>query len=364
MPAKAKRYYGMHFYNGICGYTDPKTKADFRVYVNEDTIRKMDPDFSGCPVFVEHVDEVGEDISQLRNDAAGWVVRSFYNEADSKHWVEFMIADDEGDDAIARGYRLSNCYAPESFGPPGRLNGVDYDKQMLDGKYHHLALVRKPRYNESVVLTPAQFKEYNESQVKDLEKYANHLDDEEEETMGLTFFTREKIKNGDEIAKQLVMLPKSKREVSIETLCNEADEAAVAGTGKASMKMMVTVDGEEMTVADLIEKYTTLESEVSLATKDKDTDNDDDDDDDDDETENDDDDKTPPKKTKNSDDKKSKKPVKRERTDEERKASKKFKNSGDDQDDNLENDDDVEYIVDTGEDQRARGKSRYGSIRK
>lgn len=254
--SKGSVYYGMHFYPGLAEYQD-KDKGAYRVFLNEDTIRSMGPSFVGRPVFVSHVDDVEKDLDKLRNEADGWVIESFFNEADGKHWVKFIVCSDRGEQAIKRGFRLSNCYLPTSFSKGGIWNGISYQKEITGGEYDHLAIVPNPRYEESVIMTPEQFKKYNESKRVVLDRVTNNNDDHQEDTMKFKFFKREKIENALDVEATCVVLTKSNREVTIAELCNEADEAALA---KDKPRLcndadFVMIDDEQVLVSDLVKAF-------------------------------------------------------------------------------------------------------------
>lgn len=252
--AKGSVYYGMHFYPGVAQYDEPG-KEPFRVFLNEDTLRKMDASFAGRPIFVMHVDEVEADIDLLRKEADGWVVESFYNEADGKHWVKMLICSDKGERAIKQGMKLSNCYVPKQFGSGGLWNGVPYDKQVEGGEYEHLAIVPNPRYEESIVLTPEEFRDYNNAKKLELSKIANQGD-----TMKLTFFKRAKVENALDLEETMVQLPKSKREISIAQLVNEADEheKKKEEPQMANDDHQVEVGDKKMKVSELKDAYNAL----------------------------------------------------------------------------------------------------------
>ena len=125
-----KIFYGMHFYPGVAEYRE-EGREPTRIFINENTIRRMSPSFAGRPIFVEHVEEVEQDIDELRKDADGYVIESFFNAADGKTWVKFIVTSQRGLDAIEKkGYRLSNAYVPKSYGAGGQWNGVDYEKEV------------------------------------------------------------------------------------------------------------------------------------------------------------------------------------------------------------------------------------------
>lgn len=220
--SKGQIYYGMHFYPGVAEYQEP-AKEPYRIFINENTIREMGPTFAGRPVFVQHVEDVTDDLNELRSEADGWVVESFFNQADGKHWVKFIVVSERGERAIKQGMRLSNCYAPKGFGQGGMWNGVTYAKEITNGEYEHLAIVPNPRYEESVIMNPEKFKQYNESQSIDLKRLAN--DNGKEPSMKLQLFKKAKVDN--DLSEMSVLLPKSGREISITQLVADADARAV-----------------------------------------------------------------------------------------------------------------------------------------
>lgn len=253
-------FYGMHFYPGICGYKGKDGKA-YNVFLDEDCLRKMDPSFAGCPIFVEHVDAVNPDVNELRKDAEGWVVESFYNASDGKHWSKFVVVTDQALAAIKSGMKLSNCYEPTEQKPGGRWNGIDYEKRITNGIYEHLAIVRNPRYNESVIMTPEEFKKYNEDKELELKRLANSDNQNNGEKTMFNWLKKTKVENdaGKELEAMSVILPKSKKEIEIIKLINDADEAEVKVLAKepivAHHEHLVNVMGETMSVGDLVTKY-------------------------------------------------------------------------------------------------------------
>jgi len=195
---KGTIWYGMHFYPGVAEYQDPAGEA-YRVFLNEDTIRSMDPTFAGRPIFVEHVDGVEANVDELRKEAEGWVIESFFNAADGKHWVKFISVTERADRAIKSGLRLSNAYAPTKYSQGGLWNGVTYSKEITGGEYEHLAIVKHPRYEESVIMTPEEFKAYNERCVEGLKRLANSNEPKGEKKMAFKLFKKTKVENSIDI---------------------------------------------------------------------------------------------------------------------------------------------------------------------
>lgn len=245
-----ERYYGLHFAEGVAHY--PEHKAT--IYIGPKVAKEMDSTFSGKPVFVKHVDNYS--LENIVSEADGWVVRSFYNKNDGKHWCEFLAVSDEAKDKIKNGWVLSNSYLIKQSGAGGLWHDVPYDQEVLQGEYDHMAIVPDPRYGESVVLTPEQFKNYNEEKEQELLKIANSKGDAEM----LQLFKKkvEKLDNSKELLECSVVLPKSKVEKTIQQIINESDEAESKKDEKkyANETDLVKVGDGEMSIKELVEKFT------------------------------------------------------------------------------------------------------------
>lgn len=255
-------FYGMHFEPGVAEYHESGKDA-YRILVLDETIKNMGPSFIGRPVYVGHVDEVNvEKLGQGEED--GWVVECFFNEMDGKHWVKFIAVSDRAKDAIVRGWKLSNAYLPKSFGGGGLWHGVPYQKQVTNAEYEHLAIVPNPRYEGSVILTPDQFKNYNDEKAKELKRLANSKS--KGENVGLlTFFKKEKLADNADLESTVVELPKSKEQLTITQLVNEMDEYRLQMKlphQMANMDHHVKVGEQEMTLNDLMSKHMAMCSEL------------------------------------------------------------------------------------------------------
>jgi hypothetical protein len=229
------------------------------VLINEDTAKDMDSTFDGAPVYVHHVEDVDFSDPNLRMEADGWVLKSFYNKADGKHWAEFIVVSEKGIDAIVnKKWKLSNAYKPKELRAGGQWHGVDFAKEITQGEYEHLAIVPNPRYTESIVLTPEEFKSYNADKEIELSKLKNS---KENTIMGkFTFFKKARLENSSDIETMSVTLPKSKKEISIEQLINDADaiEMKHDDDDMAKEHHHVMVGEHKMKVNDLVAKHLEL----------------------------------------------------------------------------------------------------------
>lgn len=246
-----KKYYGLHFCEGVARYAD----SDTTLFISSDTAKKMDQTYVGKPVFVGHVEDY--QLADIENQADGWVVRSFYNPADGKHWCEFLAVTDKAHQAIANGWRLSNSYLIQESGAGGVWHDVPYDQEVMMAEYDHMAIVDNPRYEESIILTPEDFKAYNQNKEAELLKVANSKGD------SIMFFKKQKVDNAKDLEQMSVVLPKSKVEKTVIQIINEADEMEEKKKEKqyANEGHFVKVGENEMTVKELVEKYNAISHE-------------------------------------------------------------------------------------------------------
>ena len=252
-------FYGMHFYPGVARYETPGQEP-FTVLINENVIRKMGQTFAGRPIFVQHVNDVEENVNLLRENADGWVIESFFNQADGKNWAKFILVSDKAFEAVRAGWKLSNAYFPECEDTPGLWNGVPYDRVVVGGEFDHLAIVQNPRYEESVIMTPEQFKTYNEKKTVELTRLANSNDKKGDKQMKLNIFKRTKIENSVDLDGMIVELPKSKKEMALTKVVDEYDKI-VNMNGYANGDHMVKVgDKDEMSVNDLVKKHLEMQN--------------------------------------------------------------------------------------------------------
>lgn len=263
-------YYGLHMVEGLAEYADEETKESYRIFVNEETIKNMNSSFKGKPVYVDHVDKV--DLDNIQVEADGYVFDSFYNKADGKHWVRFIVVSDRAKEAIRMGWTLSNAYRPTMFSGGGIWHGVQYDKEVTGGEYEHLAIVRHPRYQESMILTPEQFKEYNGEKEIEIARLANSAD-KEKPKMKLSAFKNERKKLENDVDGDTVLSINEglkdkkgkpiKAEVSVETLVNSY--AAIHNMhGYANGDHMVKVGEKEMSVNELVQTHIQQNDELDL----------------------------------------------------------------------------------------------------
>lgn len=190
-----KVYFARHIKEGLVSYREKDSSLHTYLIKNE-ALQKMNPSFAGKPVYVRHVDEVNLDT--LRNDADGYVIKSFYNEFDGAWWSEILIVSDKGHSAVEKGWAVSNCYSPTEYGSGGEYHATPFEKEILNGTYEHLAIVDNPRYEEACIMTPEEYKSYTEGKKQEILKLKNSKEKEE------MFSEEDKKALTDELVKSLM----------------------------------------------------------------------------------------------------------------------------------------------------------------
>ena len=247
--------YCRHIAQGVCGYNDET------IFIGEDTLKKMDSTFAGKPLYVEHQQV---DLEKLQEQADGYVVESFYLPEDASHWAKIIVVSDKGHEAVSKGWAVSNAYVPDAFGANGEWHNIPYQREITEGHYTHLAIVSNPRYEEAVIMTPEEFKQYKAAKKEQLNQLQNSKKEEGvKQTMSMfKLFKKEEMKHSEDISKAVVELSNGKT-VSIQEMINACEEdikAKEAAKAKKNaeeelLEKVVKVNGEDVKVSELIKAY-------------------------------------------------------------------------------------------------------------
>lgn len=196
------------------------------------------------PVYINHQDV---DLKNIKEQAAGYVTESFYNELDGWGWFKFLAVDDSAHEAIKKGWSVSNAYMPTEWGPAGTKNNVPYNREVRNGEFTHLAIVPDPRYEGACIMSPDEFKNYQDVHRKKLSELKNS---KETTTMKINFFkTEKKAVSGAEIDRDTHIELENGMSVSI----GDMIDAVVENSKQTSQK--VKVGDKEMTVEELAEAF-------------------------------------------------------------------------------------------------------------
>lgn len=115
--------------------------------VRREALDKMSNSFKGRPVlFKKHGEATPDNFEDI---ACGIVNEVYFNAADSWYHAKFFVWDDETKAGIESGkFSVSCAYVPSETNMTGGIyNNLNYDMEVMNGEYTHLAIVENPRYN-------------------------------------------------------------------------------------------------------------------------------------------------------------------------------------------------------------------------
>ena len=153
--AKPVRYRAQYMEPGVISYEDI---GDGKVFVSRDALDRMRRSFVGCPV----VNAVHQDLSaeeafgQRDNDPESWadgiVVDVGHDAQTGWDYADMIIWDEDTQRNIDRnGFSVSCAYIPTTVGSGGVWHGIEYDEEIVNGEYTHMAIVDSPRYEGATI---------------------------------------------------------------------------------------------------------------------------------------------------------------------------------------------------------------------
>lgn len=128
-------------------------KYDFGVcLLQKETIDKFINTFVGVPVIIDHKDFVNPD------DIVGKIQNIWFSTEDGWYWCDGIITNEKAVELIENSYNVSCQYRITDYieNTENKLhNGNPYDKEILNGVFEHLAIVKNPRYEGAFIAANA-----------------------------------------------------------------------------------------------------------------------------------------------------------------------------------------------------------------
>lgn len=183
---------GRHFTSrfieaGICSYARQGGKV---ILITKETIDKFAQSMVGCPVIIEHSDVTDDNANELRT---GVISKVWFNETDGWFWCEGVVWGDDVETLInEKGYSVScGYYVLDKNKEGGLWHDIEYDEEVLNGSFEHLAIVSSPRYRDATILLNSTEKGkldmkffakkiHNESKEDEMDKKQNESTDKRE----------------------------------------------------------------------------------------------------------------------------------------------------------------------------------------
>lgn len=154
--AEPKSYKTRFIEPGLMSYEDQNQGV---VLVTKEALDRMAASFRNKPViFIPEMHDNSDETTAFNfddlgaNPASGIITGIPYWDNDGWQWVEMSVWDEEAQKALDEGYSVSCAYEPVEDETGGIWHELPYTSEVTDGKYMHMAIVPKPRYEGSRVL--------------------------------------------------------------------------------------------------------------------------------------------------------------------------------------------------------------------
>lgn len=167
---------GRHFVSRFmeAGLASYKAQGGKMILVRKEALDRFAQSMVGCPVIIEHADVTDENVKDL---AVGYVSRVWFNEADGWYYCEGVVQGDDVETLIEeKNWSVSCGYVvTEKDEKGGIYHDIEYDEEVLNGDFEHLAIVPNPRYREAnIVLNSSERKDmlgiFNRKKIRNSEK--------------------------------------------------------------------------------------------------------------------------------------------------------------------------------------------------
>lgn len=129
---------------GLVDYSDVD---DGKYLLRKEAIERMLPTLEGRPLVIGHQTI---DVDSMDDVAVGYVTKGYWNPETGSFDCDVLVKDP---DILNPEHNAVSCaYVATEFGKGGRYSGIDYDAEILNGNFTHIALVENPRYNDAKIL--------------------------------------------------------------------------------------------------------------------------------------------------------------------------------------------------------------------
>jgi hypothetical protein len=237
--------------SGICAYPNEK------ILVTKEALERLAPTMQGVPVVIEHPEEKITDQTIAQLWVVGRVADMHYDQEQEIWYAHFVVDNAEAVELLQSGYGVSTAWIADKYAAGGTFNNVPYDKELIEGRYEHLAIVKFPRYE--MAFNPV-FQNSKDGQNNDKEVIINNVIQKRSVSMlgkiwkKVTQREEVMVNSGEEYVVEIDGKETPLAEVVESIKTNEVDfkEKKINGDEE------IDVDDEKMTVNQLVEAYKNL----------------------------------------------------------------------------------------------------------
>lgn len=240
--AGVKRYRAYYIEPGLADYS---AEGIGLVLVQKPALDKMAPTFVGKPIVnFSHTDLEPEELfdldpEEIEKFADGVIGNQGIDDETGWYWADMLVWDDETQHNIdVNGFTVSCAYDVTHSLSGGTYHNVQYDSEVSDGVYKHMAIVDNPRYEGAWVIQNSKSKE---DAVFKKNRRNNEMDEPKEESMD----------NGYEEEGYVMREDGSK--MSMNELVNKYREMKSSEGKMYNADDIINVDGEDVSVRDMLE---------------------------------------------------------------------------------------------------------------
>ena len=130
--------------SGVCKYTNEN------ILVTKAALDQMKQSAIGIPVIIEHPTEKITDESIKTMPVVGRVADLHYIESEELWYAHFVVDTSEAVSLLENGHGVSTAWYGEKYGESGTFNNSPFDRELIEGRYEHLAIVATPRYEMAI----------------------------------------------------------------------------------------------------------------------------------------------------------------------------------------------------------------------
>ena len=241
------------------------------VLVTQTSLEQMAQSAHGIPVTIEHPHKPIDSESLQEIQVVGRVAKFDYDNTTDLWIAEFIVDDDEAVKLLQSGWGVSTAWYGNEYTNGGTYNNVPYDRELVAGKYEHLAIVKNPRYE--MAIEPI-FLNSKDSGTRQQENTISKLivNFKSNAVGGKSMFakiwrtTREEVRanENEELVLELEhgQIPLSQVVEELKTMKQQEAEAKKAEAGKKVLNDddEVEVEGQKMKVSALRNEYMSMKN--------------------------------------------------------------------------------------------------------
>lgn len=229
--------------SGLCKYPEET------ILVSKEALENLAPTMQGVPVVIDHPDMPITDQNIGSLPVVGRVADMHFIQEDDVWYAHFVVDNAKAIELLQQGYGVSTAWIGSKYASGGTFNNCPYDRELIEGRYEHLAIVRTPRYEMAVGPIFLNSKDRQETDNRDIISNANNK--------GANSMLGKLWKR---IIQKEEIMSNSNEEYLIEVDGKEMSLAEIIKNSKKNEDESYDVDGEKMTVNELITAYKNLKT--------------------------------------------------------------------------------------------------------